>query len=124
MKLFVTENYLKEHPDHVFVFGDNTLRKGTGGAAQLRYVLNTYGFITKKFPDNKDTSFYKPEEYLPIYTNEIEKLKNRIEQNPDLIYLISELGSGLANKYNIFEQIIKPRIKKDFKDYKNVIFLW
>ncbi|MFW6247319.1 MAG: hypothetical protein ACOC22_04075 [bacterium] len=64
MEEIITRKYLKENPEHIFVFGDNLLRKGYGGAAKLRDLPNTYGFITKKYPDNKDESFYTPDEYM------------------------------------------------------------
>lgn len=121
---YITREYLKNNSDKIFVFGDNTIRKGTGGAAKLRYCENTYGFLTKKFPNNSDDSFYKLDEYLEIYLIEIEKLKKKIKDNPDKTFLISKLGAGLANRYKIFENIIDPRIKRDLKDYPNVEFLW
>lgn len=121
--LHLTAKILTDNPNWVFVFGDNTLRRGLGSAAVLRYHPQSLGFITKKFPDYKDTSFYTPEEYLPIYKQEIEKLKQNILKNPDKIFLISLLGAGLANKYKIFESIIQPSIKADL-DLPNVKFLW
>ena len=120
----ITAKYLKSCPDRIFVFGDNTLRKGKGGAASLRDISNTYGFITKKFPDCRDVSFYKPDEYLLVYEEEIAKLKKAIESSPSKKFLISKLGSGLANRFKIFEGIIEPKIKQDLKDYNNVTFLW
>jgi hypothetical protein len=48
----IAREYLRSHPDHVFVFGDNLLGRGLGGAAALRREPNTFGFITKKRPDN------------------------------------------------------------------------
>jgi len=47
-----------------------------------------------------------------------------IEKNPDKIYYISQLGGGLANRYKIWEQVLKPGLEKDFSHYENVIFLW
>lgn len=122
--LIITKKYLIDHPDHIFVFGDNLDRKGYGGAAQFRCMDNVYGFITKKHPDNLDTSFYLPKEYLPVYAQEIIDLMKQIESNPDYTFLISKLGAGLANRYNIFEEVIEPNIKEDLKDYNNVRFLW
>ena len=48
MCIHITQKYLREHSNEIFVFGDNILRKGHGGAAALRNEPNTYGFITKK----------------------------------------------------------------------------
>jgi len=114
---------LTENPSWVFVFGDNTLRRGLGGAAKLRYHPQAYGFITKKYPTYEDTAFYRPEEYQEIYKKELEKLKKEIINKSDKTFLISLLGAGRANKYKIFETVIEPSIKKDL-DFPNVKFLW
>ena len=119
---YITVEYLRENTDMVFVFGDNLIRKGIGGAAKLRRQPNTYGFITKKYPDNKEESFFKPDEYLPVFENEMVKLIKEIEMHRDKTYLISKLGAGLANRYHIYEQIILPRIGL-LRKYDNVEFL-
>lgn len=119
----VTEDFLKQNPDCVFVFGDNLIRKGKGGAASLRDFVNSYGFITKKYPDNLYTSFYTKVEYLPIFEKEKEKLTSFIERNPDKTFLISKLGGGLANKHHIYESIIEPWLKSINEKYDNVYLL-
>jgi hypothetical protein len=124
METIITRQYLKEHRDEIFVFGDNTSRSGTGGAAILRNEPNVYGFITKKLANHESDSYYRPNEYEPIYERELRRLKKVIADNPNKTYLISKIGAGLANKYNIFEKIIEPRIRKDLEEFKNVRFLW
>jgi hypothetical protein len=109
---YVTAEFLRENPDVIFVFGDNLIRKGKGGAAVLRDEPNTYGFITKKYPNNQDSSFYRPDEYVELFYAELLKLAKEIEKNPERTYLISKLGGGLANKYKIYEEIIKPGLGK------------
>lgn len=121
--MFITKEYLRENQNCIFVYGDNTIHKGTGGAAKLRYEPNTYGFVTKKYPSNEISSFFTIEEYLPVFEKEMQKLIKKIESNPDKIFLISKLGSGLANRYGIFEQIIFPGLKR-LAIYKNVKFLF
>lgn len=108
----------------VFVFGDNLLRKGYGGAAKLRDVKNTYSFITKKYPNNKDESFYTVEEYRDVFENEYNKLVKLIEENPRKIFLISRLGAGLANRFKIYEEIIERRLIELEKNYPNAILLF
>ncbi|MFW6225676.1 MAG: hypothetical protein ACOC3V_01795 [bacterium] len=122
--MIVTKEFLNNNPEVIFVFGDNTLRIGKGGAAVLRDEPNVYGFITKKFPDNKDSSFYKDDEYKQIYQEEIKKLKQVLKNHPFQTFLISKIGAGLANKYNIFEKIIFPNIKKDLEEFENIKFLF
>lgn len=120
----ITAEWLRDHRDHIFVFGDNMKRIGKGGAAALRGEINTYGFITKKYPNNEDTSFFSLEEYLPIYETEIETLKEILSANPEVTYIISRVGAGLANKYGIWEKIIEPKMEEDLIEFTNVVFLW
>lgn len=119
----ITREFLKSNKNFIFVFGDNSIKKGRKGGASLRDLENTYGFITKKYPCNKPHCFYTIEEYKTIYKQEINKLKAYIRQHSDKIFLISKIGSGLANRYGIFESIIKPNIKRDLSEFKNIIFL-
>jgi hypothetical protein len=120
----ITENFLNKNNNSYFVFGDNLQRIGHGGAAVLRDHPRAIGFITKKFPDNDDGSFYKPYEYESIFNEELKKLKIFIDENPNNIFYISKIGSGLANKFYIWEYNIEKPLIKTFKDYKNVIFCW
>lgn len=124
METHITREYLRENRTEIFVFGDNDLRKGNGGAAVLRDEPNTYGFITKKFPKYADDAYYRVTEYESVYRHEINKLKVLLERHKDKIYLISKLGAGLANKYGIWEQVIEPQLRNDLKNYTNVKFLW
>jgi len=120
----MSKDFLNKNKRAIFVFGDNTLRQGYGGAAALRDHPQTYGFITKKYPDNHDTSFYKPEDYNSIFFDELIKLRVLISDEPFKTFYVSQLGAGLANKYNIWEKVIKEGLEKNLQQYPNVVFLW
>jgi hypothetical protein len=120
----ITQEFLDNNPDTYFVFGDNLERWGHGGAAKLRDHPHAIGFITKKFPDNKDNSFYKPEEYSSVFFEELEKLKRIIEKRPDKTFYISQLGGGLANRYYIWQRLIRHNLVRTLEKFKNVIFCW
>jgi hypothetical protein len=120
----VTKKFLDENPNAVFIFGDNLRRVGYGGAAALRDHPQTYGFVTKKNPDNMDESFYRPESYAVNFLVYMVELQLFIEKNIDKTFYISQLGGGLANRYKIWEKIIKPGLIKYFSRYDNVVFLW
>jgi hypothetical protein len=122
--IIITESFLDENPDSYFIFGDNLTRQGMGGAAKLRLHPHAIGFITKKYPDNNDNSFYKPEEYSPVFFEELDKLKKLIEKRPDKKFYISQLGGGLANKFYIWEKLIRHNLVKRLEDFDNVIFCW
>ena len=121
--LKITEKFLDENPDAIFVFGDNLYREGKGGAALLRDHPQSYGFITKKAPNLKTESFYQPEEYWPVFHFELAKLQQLIIGSPEDYFLVSQLGSGLANRYEIFENVIRPSIGV-LHAHNNVAFLY
>ncbi|MFW9778107.1 MAG: hypothetical protein ACFFE8_04570 [Candidatus Heimdallarchaeota archaeon] len=120
----ITRKYLKDHPNEIFVFGDNYHRSGRGGAAILRDEPNVYGFITKKTPGANSEDYFTIAEYRSVFELELEKLIAVISKNPDKTYLVSRIGGGIANRHGIFEEIIEPRIKKALKQIQNVKFLW
>jgi hypothetical protein len=120
----VTKDFLNENPNAIFVFGDNLRRVGYGGAAALRDHPQTYGFITKRNPDNREESFYRPESYASDFLVYALELQLYIEKNMDKTFYISQLGGGLANRFKIWEKIIKPGLEKNLSHYDNVIFLW
>ena len=116
----VTADFLDDHPECTFVFGDNTVHRGHAGAARLRWHPQALGFITKKYPNNHEDSFYTIKEYKPVFKRELAKLVKLIEAQPKQRFLISKLGSGLANKNLIYETIIEPELIKLSETYKNV----
>ena len=122
--ILITQEFLDSNPDSYFVFGDNLERWGHGGAAKLRDHPHAIGFITKKFPDNKDSSFYKPEEYSLVFFEELKKLEKIITKRPDKKFYISQLGGGLANKFRIWESLIRDNLVRSLDKYKNVVFCW
>lgn len=119
----IDKEYLKRNPDHIFVFGDNTLHAGKKGAALLRDEPNSYGFITKKRPSYDSSAYYRPSEYKEVFRDEMRRLVRDIEACPHLTFLISKLGSGLANKYGIYEKVIRGGLK-ELEKYPNVKFLF
>lgn len=120
----ITFEFLRNNPDSYFIFGDNLVRKGYGGAAKLRDHPHAIGFITKKFPDNDDGSFYRPDEYYPVFFEELYKLETIIKKYPNKTFYISQLGAGLANRYNIWEKVIKESLIRKLEGYDNVVFCW
>jgi len=118
-EILVTAEYLNQHPNFRFVFGDNLVRKGTGGAAKLRGHAQSVGFITKKYPNQLDKSFFTVEEYLPVFRRELQLLIDLIRTSPGLIFLICPLGSNLANRFGIWEAIIRRGLLEGLAPYYN-----
>jgi len=122
--ILITDSFLRDNPDAYFIFGDNLIRKGYGGAAALRDHPQAIGFVTKKFPDNRDTSFYQPGEYERFFFEELKSLENLIQMQSDKTFYISQLGGGLANRYKIWEVLIQPNIIGKLRKFDNVVFCW
>ena len=130
-EIYVTADFLSKHPTSVFVFGDNTARVGTGGAAKLRHFDNTYGFITKKTPAHGEAQYYYTEsEYVFKYAREVISLGKMITSLPNTTFIISKLGGGLANwgVNNLFMNIIRPTIfdllNQLTKGATNIVYLF
>ena len=121
--LIITEEFLTNHICCRFIFDDNTIHKGLGGAAKLRNHPFSIGFITKKYPNNNTDSFFTIDEYLPIFNREKNKLESLISYQSHLYFLISKLGSGLGNQNHIFENLIEPWLLS-LNKYKNVSLLF
>lgn len=122
--IIVTHELLDSEPNSYVIFGDNLIHQGFGGAAKLRDHPHAIGFITKKFPDNRDDSFYRPEEYVPIFFEELEKLTKLVKNKPDKNFYITQLGGGLANKFYIWQKLIRHNLVRSLEPYSNVVFCW
>ena len=61
---WITRSFVREHRDHIFLFGDNLARRGFGGqAAQMRAEPNAIGIPTKKLPSNTEEAFFTDAEF-------------------------------------------------------------
>lgn len=120
----VDEEFLMKTPNAIFVFGDNLTRKDKGDAEILRNHPRSYGFITKKFPSDLDNSFYTPSEYSGVFFEELKKLEEKVKFNRENVFYISKLGAGLANKFRIWELLIRHNLTLTLEKYDNVVFCW
>lgn len=116
-KKFWTCDTAKEHPEHLFVFGDNDIGKGCGGQAILRYEPNAIGIPTKKYPSMDEDSFYTDDEYeenvIKIDTA-IKHIKTKLEAG-EYKYLVlpkNGFGTGLAKLDKYAPETLKYINKK------------
>jgi len=90
---------VKNHPNWLFVFGDNNVGKGKGGQAIIRDLSNTIGIPTKKFPSNHSSSFYTDYNYddntkrISVAINKIINLSKHYDQ---VVLPEDGFGTGLA----------------------------
>ena len=123
-RIEITEEFLNSNPDAYFVFGDNSQRQGTGGAAKLRHHPHAIGFVTKKAPNNSPGASFKPEEYASAFFDQLKQLAEHVKSQPSKVFYVSKLGSGLANRYYIWEKLIKHNLINELKKHSNVVFCW
>lgn len=90
----------RKHPGLIFVFGDNTIRKGKMGQACIRDCPNSFGVVTKKYPGWSDKDYLKDShEDKEMVLNDLEEL--RILSNKRvLVFPKDGLGTGLADLKN------------------------
>lgn len=123
--ILITSEFLDSNPNAYFVFGDNLERTSRGKAALLRDHPHAIGFITKKFPDDNNSSFYRPEEYSSVFFEELSKLTRIIQKRSDKTFYISPLGKGpKANRYRIWELLVQHNLVKALERFDNVVFCW
>lgn len=122
--IIITEEILNKEPNSYFVFGDNLQRRGLGGAAKLRHHPRAIGFITKKEPTNDQGACFTAEEYVKIFFDQLDQLSAHIKNNPNNKFYISKLGAGLANRYWIWERVIRHNLQDALENYENVVFCW
>ena len=102
---WITRSFVREHRDHIFLFGDNLARRGFGGqAAQMRGEPNAIGIPTKKLPSNDEEAFFTDAEF--------EQNKAAIDRTFERLYQMSStveqvvvmpsdgLGTGRAQLEN------------------------
>lgn len=123
-RIEITQEFLDKTPDAYFVFGDNSQKQGLGGAAKLRHHPRAIGFVTKKAPSNQIGAFFQPEEYASAFFSQLKQLEGHVKNNPKHIFYVSKLGSGLANRYYIWQKLIKHNLIDTLKEYSNVVFCW
>lgn len=96
-----TRKIVKDYPNCLFVYGDNDRGFGKGGQAIIRGLKNTIGIPTKKYPSNREKSFYTDEEYdknCQKIDKAIEKIKKVFyEKGYDYLVLPKDgFGTGLS----------------------------
>lgn len=123
-KIKITEEYLNADPNAFFVYGDNLQRQGNSGSSILRGHPRSIGFVTRKAPQGVSGCTFKPHEYISQFFGSLKQLEEHVGKNPARTFYISKLGAGKANKYYIWELIIKPNLTTELGKYSNVIFCW
>jgi len=93
----ITRDDACERPDYIFVFGDNLLRRGKAGQAQIRGIFGAYGVATKRLPAMTNQSFFsdKQDEYDTVL-EELTSLWQMHKDGKTIVLPVNPPGSGLA----------------------------
>lgn len=97
---WILRKHLRANPEWLYLFGDNSLRKGYGGqAAEMRGEPNAVGITTKKRPSMVPSAFFNDTDYAG-WLLENEQAMWRVEKhlylNGTVVLPKSPLGSGYA----------------------------
>ena len=102
--------------NHLFVFGDNDVRKGFGGLAkEVRGSPNSAGIRVKKYPSMSHDSFYNDGEFneqKKKIDKDIEDIVDRSIEYEYLVFPKSPIGSGRANLPNKSPRTYKYLMEK------------
>ena len=89
----------EENPKSLFIFGDNLVRNGCGGQAQIRFAPNSVGVPTKLYPTMDEDSFFSDRAAELI---EVEKALVKVKERcikggyNRLVFPADGLGTGLS----------------------------
>jgi hypothetical protein len=91
-----SEALLRQHPDKLFVFGDNLKRYGKRGQAVIRDVPNAFGVPTKRHPSIAPWAFFsdkdsEKEEVLKVLRKLYMQRLDRV-----IVFPSAGIGTGLA----------------------------
>jgi len=108
---------VKANPNKIYVFGDNTQRKGTGGQAQIRNNPNAMGIATKLSPSMESSAFMNDRDLAKnksIIDADIAKIK---ATGKPVVLPKDGLGTGLAKLKEKAPQTynyLKQRLLQEF----------
>ncbi len=104
MKIEIQEKWFSleecaENPSTLYVFGDNMIRRGTGGQASIRAADNSIGLATKRLPTMYDDAFFadREDEFQVVEEDIINIIREANKEKYDTLVLPADgLGTGLS----------------------------
>ena len=101
LKRHITRKFVREHPNWLFVFGDNLIRKGRGGQAkEMRGEPNAVGIPTKRAPSRQSHAYFQEKDFFG-YRNailpDLIKLARHLKKGGIVVFPSRPLGAGLAD---------------------------
>jgi hypothetical protein len=123
----LTYDYLSQNPNTSFVYGcfehgypppkpgeERLAQHHPHGCVGVQVICGT--------PDK--SVCYQPEAFRGPFFKMLNSLEDLIKGNPQRTFYVARLGSGRANRYKIWETIIRHNLIDTLGEYSNVVFLW
>lgn len=98
-KKVITPEFCRAYPRWLFVFGDNLVRKGTGGQAVIRHEPNAVGIATKRYPTNLHNAFLSDDmldQWKKAEADRFEFLAAHLRVRQIVVWPLDGIGTGLA----------------------------
>lgn len=121
----ITREFVRKHPNFLFVFGDNLAGKGLGGQArEMRGEQNAIGIATKRSPSmNSDAFFSDSDIHNVIVMGAIKDsfriLESHLLSGDVVVIPKNGVGGGLAN-LPVNAPLIDTFIKKSIERLVNI----
>jgi hypothetical protein len=97
---WIERDDLQNNPDCIFLFGDNTLRKGMGGqAGAMRGEPNAVGIATKWAPTSGTNAYFTDDTFLEachVISKDFRKVFAHRDSGKTIIIPTDGLGTGLS----------------------------
>jgi len=95
---WITRQDLKNNPNVIYVFGDNTQRVGLGGQAkEMRGEPNAHGVATKWAPGWDDADFFKDDEAsFKACISDFKDIFYALRDGKTVVFPSDGLGTGLS----------------------------
>lgn len=97
---YIARKDLRDNPETIYVFGDNTKRVGFGGlAGQCRGEGNAVGVPTKWKPGRSASDFFSDDDFqrcAEAMLKDLEKIEWVLHYGGTVIFPKAPLGSGLS----------------------------
>lgn len=122
-------DYVRERPDHLFIYGDNLLQRGKRGQAIIRDEPNAYGIPTKLKPSMDEDAFMTDESYednCKHIDSAFQKIKEASERFTTVVWPADGLGTGLAQLPTRAPRTYKYLLEavKSFKEAKWIALVY
>ena len=92
-----TPEYLRNHSNITFIFGDNLSRTGNGGQAIIRNESNALGLASKRTPDHSPTAYMTgtPTDYDAVNLD-LARIEELAISGKQIVFPAAGIGTGLA----------------------------